>query len=144
MQTFLPYPDFKQSAEVLDYRRLGKQRLEARQIINILDGTAKGTGWKNHPVTKMWTGYLISLKHYFNCISREWINRGYKHNMGLYIIDVDRSEDFIIHPNWLGDPDFHKSHQSNLIRKFPEHYSQYFQDVPNDLPYIWPKSNKIL
>jgi hypothetical protein len=79
------------------------------------------------------------LKHYFNCISQEWMKRGYKHNMGLYVID-----DCIIHPNWLGDPDFHKSHQSNLIRKFPEHYLQYFKNVPNDLPYIWPKSNKIL
>ena len=26
MQTFLPYPDFFRSAEVLDVRRLGKQR----------------------------------------------------------------------------------------------------------------------
>ena len=28
MQTFLPYPDFKQSAACLDYSRLGKQRVE--------------------------------------------------------------------------------------------------------------------
>jgi len=28
VQTFLPYPDFKKSAECLDFRRLGKQRVD--------------------------------------------------------------------------------------------------------------------
>jgi hypothetical protein len=36
MQTFLPYEDFTLSAQVLDYRRLGKQRVEALQIYNVL------------------------------------------------------------------------------------------------------------
>lgn len=35
MQTFLPYPDFAESAKVLDNGRLGKQRLEAKQILQI-------------------------------------------------------------------------------------------------------------
>lgn len=35
MQTFLCYPDFNKSAQVLDYRRLGKQRVEAWQILQI-------------------------------------------------------------------------------------------------------------
>ena len=42
MQTFLPYPDFTQSAKTLDYRRLGKQRVEAWQILNALRGVSKG------------------------------------------------------------------------------------------------------
>ena len=33
MQTFLPFPDFQQSAAVLDRVRLGKQRVEALQIL---------------------------------------------------------------------------------------------------------------
>lgn len=32
MQTFLPYPDFRQSAKVLDRARLGKQRVECLQL----------------------------------------------------------------------------------------------------------------
>ena len=36
MQTFLPFPDFKMSAQVLDYKRLGKQRVEALQILKTL------------------------------------------------------------------------------------------------------------
>ena len=36
MQTFLPYPDFERSAKVLDNKRLGKQRVEVLQILNVL------------------------------------------------------------------------------------------------------------
>lgn len=35
MITFLPYPDFEKSAKVLDWRRLGKQRPETKQILEI-------------------------------------------------------------------------------------------------------------
>ena len=45
MQTFLPYPSMGQSVRCLDYRRLGKQRVEALQILNALDGKSKG--WTN-------------------------------------------------------------------------------------------------
>ena len=45
-------------------------------------------------------------------------------------------------PPWLGDDAFHRSHQSNLVRKLPEHYGDLFPDVPDDLPYIWPVSNQ--
>jgi len=38
MQTFLPYPDFAQSLRVLDSRRLGKQRLEAMQLLRAISG----------------------------------------------------------------------------------------------------------
>ncbi len=33
MQTFIPYPDFHRSAEVLDMKRLGKQRVETFQVL---------------------------------------------------------------------------------------------------------------
>ena len=45
MQTFLPYKSFNKSFKVLDYRRLGKQRVEAMQILNVLLGRRKTKGW---------------------------------------------------------------------------------------------------
>ncbi len=129
MQTFLPYPDFNKSMKVLDYRRLGKQRVEAMQIHNALTG--KSDGWKNHPATKMWKGYENALAEYMNVAICEWINRGYKNTMKIYQVDS------YILPNWFGNPVFHLSHQSNLLRKQPEHYAKYF-NVPNDIPYYWP------
>jgi len=41
MQTFLPYPDFEASLRALDYRRLGKQRLEALQLIRAISGACR-------------------------------------------------------------------------------------------------------
>ena len=55
MQTFLPYRSMSESVRCLDYRRLGKQRVEAFQILNALAGKSKG--WTSHPATKMWRGY---------------------------------------------------------------------------------------
>lgn len=52
VQTFLPYPDFAQSAQCLDRQRLGKQRVEVLQLLKALKGESKG--WKNHPAAKMW------------------------------------------------------------------------------------------
>jgi hypothetical protein len=40
VQTFLPYSDYATSARVLDYRRLGKQRVETKQILLAMNKTA--------------------------------------------------------------------------------------------------------
>ena len=138
MQTFLPFPDFTDTARCLDYRRLGKQRVEARQIVDILEGNAKSNAWRRHPAVLMWHGHALALKYYFNCISQEWQDRGYKHNMGFYFPICQGI--LSVMPPWLGNEKFHRSHQSNLLRKLPSHYGQYFPGVPADLPYVWPST----
>ena len=132
MQTFLPFPNFYRSVEVLDYRRLGKQRVETYQILNILLGRTDSKSWSNHPATKMWTGYEEDLKVYQNYTIDEWVRRGYKNNMKHETVDLKRLE----MPHWFGDYDFHRSHRSNLLRKNYEYYSQFFTE-PTDLPYVW-------
>lgn len=76
MQTFLPYSDFKQSAQCLDNKRLGKQRVEALQILKAI--TDPSYGWQNHPAVKMWRGYEHALSKYALEICDEWIKRGFK------------------------------------------------------------------
>ena len=44
MQTFLPYKSFEESAKVLDWRRLGKQRVEGMQIINAIEQKPRKDG----------------------------------------------------------------------------------------------------
>ena len=85
MQTFLPYPDFRLSARCLDNKRLGKQRVEAWQILRTLLG--ENEGWKNHPAVRMWYRKTTALKIYSDAIVREWINRGFKNNMKLFFED---------------------------------------------------------
>lgn len=133
MQTFLPYPNMKKSLKVLDSRRLGKQRVEAYQILNILLKRTDKKGWRNHPAVKMWKGYENALKLYLNKAIKLWISKGYKNNMKLEIINGK-----IILPSWFGNKKFHASHRSNLLRKDKEFYSKFNWKEKNNLPYIWP------
>ena len=134
MQTFLPYESFARSAKVLDRQRLGKQRVEVLQILKAL---RDGGGWSNHPAVRMWRGYECVLIDYGLAVCDEWhCERGYKDTCAEKIASF--SGDGWIRPPWLGDTAFHRSHQSNLIRKNPEHYGPIFWDVPDDLPYVWP------
>ena len=136
MQTFLPFPEFERSAAALDYKRLGKQRVECLQILNAL--TNKTSGWKNHPATRMWRGYEKMLCIYAVHICSTWRSKGYQDSL----LPTFQAQAMLFEvkgaPPWLGTEAFHRSHQSNLIRKLPEHYGPPFPGVPSDLPYVWP------
>lgn len=137
MQTFLPYEDFTLSAQCLDYRRLGKQRVEALQIFNALEGipTKSGrqyTGWLNHPAVTMWRGYEEALLLYKNKMIEEWILRGYNNTMEMVGVSDD-----VEMPHWLGNEKLHASHRSNLLRKDCEFYSQYGWTETHNLEYYW-------
>jgi hypothetical protein len=133
VQTFLPYKDFKKSLECLDYRRLGKQRVEAKQILNALKPDSKSR-WRNHTAVKMWRGYENELICYHNLAILTWIGRGYNNNMPL--LTVPESFSFET-PPWITD-EFCAAHRSNLLRKNFEWYSQFGWNEPDNLPYIWP------
>lgn len=138
MQTFLPSPSFRESAYLLDRQRLGKQRVENLQIMTAL---ATGRAWSNHPATRMWRGYEYALVKYQFAMTDEWIDRGYSDTcmnktLRLYYDSFTRPSRLA--PPWLGDEEFHRSHQSNLIRKDAAHYGPLFPGVPDNLPYIWP------
>lgn len=139
MQTFLPYEGFARSARVLDMKRLGKQRVECLQILNVYAGVR--AGWGNHPITRMWRGHEQWLLLYGIKVCDEWIERGYNDTCRGKMLALrdrlpgDRTQG---RPPWLGDEAFHLSHRSNLVRKDPGRYGALFPGVPDDLPYIWP------
>jgi len=146
MQTFLPYASYSQSAACLDRQRLGKQRVEAYQILNTLLG--KSDGWKNHPAVVMWKGYEDSLRCYTIDMCNEWIKRGYKDTIKdrvqnmltgfypgeIYIMSSCGSRI----PKFIGNERFHSSHRSNLLRKKSDWYSKFGWTEPDNLPYYWP------
>lgn len=145
MQTFLPYPDFEKTAKCLDYRRLGKQRVEAYQILKCL--IIKESRWYHHPAVLMWKGYEGALAQYAIAICNEWIKRGYKDTLRCKILEIIdptnlHDDEFILLPWWFDNKYIYISHQSNLVRKFPEHYQKYFPGVSNDIPYYWPTKQK--
>lgn len=145
MQTFLPYPDFGQSAQCLDDKRLFKQAVEARQLVSALQAGPvtgrKRTPWYSHPAAQMWRGCLPSLMVYANAIivevyrRRKWATAIQPYDLtalGLVVRGVTE------YPWWLGHKDFHAAHRSNLLRKDPTHYSRFGWTEPNDLDYWWP------
>jgi hypothetical protein len=147
MQTFLPYNNFLDSARCLDYRRLGKQRVECKQILQALRVPVGGplrdkpSSWRNHPATRMWQGYEYSLCLYAIAICDEWRRRGYRDTLQQQFYDaaaplIDTTE--CARPAWLGDEAFHASHRSNLLRKLPEHYGAFGWTEPDNLEYVWP------
>lgn len=138
MQTFLPYSDFERSAAVLDRQRLGKQRVECKQLLHALGGLKKG--WANHPAAKMWRGHEWALVDYSLAVCREWTARGYVDNQAP-IIEALRPAEDTGPPRWLGDPAFHLAHRANLRRKLPDHYGPHLGpewDVDPSTPYVWP------
>ena len=146
MQTFLPYPSYRRSALVLDMKRLGKQRVEVKQILNAL--RKPHYGWKNHPAVRMWMGYEYALVYYGMEMCVAWRDRGYKDSLLPEFREMrdqiakellDRGDALIAYPKWINDYRIHTSHQSNLVRKDPDYYRDFFPRVPDDIPYYWPE-----
>lgn len=150
MQTFLPFADFEKSARVLDSKRLGKQRVEVIQVVRAL--TRPGYGWSRHPAVLMWRGWEEALGCYGLTCCRVWSELGYadtcadtiRTDLGAAGVTTVRSQhdlDVVAAlPTWLGSEAFHRSHQSALIRKDPDHYTPHFPGVPADVAYHWPSA----
>lgn len=141
MQTFLPYPSFTESARVLDRARLGKQRVEALQLLRAV--TIPTYGWRHHPAAKMWRGYVPALTRYGLDMTDVWLERGHSDTVREQLLPFATEVEYLSQselelPPWIGDERLHLSHQSNLIRKDPVHYAPLFPGVPDDLPYVWP------
>ncbi|MFD9760026.1 MSMEG_6728 family protein [[Kitasatospora] papulosa] len=153
MQTFLPYADFSRSAAALDPRRLGKQRVETIQVLRGL--TVPGYGWRHHPAVRMWTGYEEALVRYGLDVCAAWTAEGRADTCAKTLradlagalgrttvrtaAELAAAREL---PPWLGDEGLHRSHRSALVRKDPDHYRPLFPDVPPDLPYVWPPSDR--
>lgn len=136
MQTFAPSEILTESAVVLDRARLGKQRVETLQLLRAnFDETL---GWKNHPAAKMWRGYESGLIAYGVAICNEWLIRGYKDTCLEKILKYGEP-DALDMPPWWGDERVHSSHRANLLRKMPEHYSQFGWTENPEMPYFWPE-----
>lgn len=150
MQTFLPYPDFAATAAVLDPRRLGKQRVEALQVLRAI--TVPGYGWRHHPAATMWAGYEEALVRYGLEICDAWRAGGRADSVAGTLraelgrvargqADLSSAREL---PPWLGWEPLHRSHRSALLRKDPGYYRPRFGgDLPDDLPYVWPVSDRL-
>ena len=123
---------FYDCACVLDKRRCGKQRVEAKQILDILEGRS-ASSWKNHPAVRQWKGYEMALRMYINAFIDVWVREHQCiNNMAKYEIPG------VIHvPPFLYNIHFVQRHQSNLLAKDEEYYSIYCWNVTKRRGYYW-------
>ena len=189
MQTFLPFSvfffytsdqikqlsiynilacSFYYSLVCLDNKRLGKQRVEANQLIGIItirkqfqltglvdknrlatlkkESPAVKFGWINHPATLLWEDYLNELKLYYNLCIEVWKSR--KNRNGLPMKNnmkhhaIPQPTEYTKVPWFLTNLRFITGHQSALLFKEPKHYEQYKWNVEPKLDYIWTHTNE--
>jgi len=136
--TFILDQDLVASFKLLDDRRLGKQRVEAHQIINAIEGKSKG--WTSHPITKGWSKHVDALKVYFNLCVMEWEGRGRNNSMPLYDVPMDGS---VVFPWWVVNLPVIYSHQASLLRKEPSFYSELLfpPEEYKSVGYLWPNDD---
>lgn len=133
MQVFVPYPEPFKVAQCLDKRRLRKQIIECKQILDAIDGVGKG--WLNHPVTKMYKPYRLWLYYYTQCL--ECYIRYLKANDGRtqsseliqFVLWSEKADK--IRPPFLTE-EFCNQHKRRLYTKDPEHYKQFAQYGTSD------------
>jgi hypothetical protein len=140
MQTFVPEKTYAKCAAVLDRQRLGKQRVECLQIMNVITGKSTSKGWQNHPACNMWRENPKALLSYQAAVCKEWTDRGYKDTCLQKTADAlgVKPPEKETYPKWWGDYRVHASHRSNLLRKEPSHYRQHWPEDSEKLEYYWP------
>lgn len=128
---------------MLDSKRLGNQRVEARMILRWLRNPNDYPRHQNAGYTIMWKGYEEALCLYYNACCDEWARRG-----GQNIVcqpepvNAAASSSSVKLPPWLGDDKLHRTHRSALLYKHSEHYETFgWKSEISDpkVEYLWPR-----
>lgn len=166
MQTFAPYSaSFEYSLRCLDDKRLGKQRVEAYQVLRgVLGIETAAKGWANHPARLAWVGYADAIADYTVMACYLYVARGYKDTIMDKATEtfrgiagksppVERDGRYNstrlyrnyepTMPWWWGNEEYHLRHRMALYVKDPLHYGPLLDvgswpDPPEVYQYIWP------
>lgn len=103
-----------ETAMALDSRRLNKQIIECRQILDALNGAK---AWSNHPCVLQYRGYEWWLDNYKKCLE------------GYAMGDIVRAEVYsilagAIRPDWH-TYEYYDQMKARLYTKDPKHYKQW-------------------
>lgn len=120
MQTFVSDPDLSLCAAILSLSRprLGRQRIECRQIDRALSLPPGSAGWQRHPNTLRWKGHRGWLCLYALAICAAWRELGYVDNQAPYFeqrLAVLPQSEHEPPPWWGGD--IHHEHRILLCHK---------------------------
>jgi hypothetical protein len=136
MQTFCAYADLYDNFKCMDYQRLGKQRVECKQIYLILKDSKYMPTYNNHPAVLQWKGYESALIDYAIRCCSEWKMRGYQDTLFHWFRKLPEYQENPIYPWWWGNNDLHQSHRARLYQKNKVFYSSFKEDDKGQ-GYIW-------
>ena len=127
VNVFVPHTDLVEIAECLDTKRLYKQIVECKQILNALKAIRNNekAGYTNHPATKMWIGHDKALRAYQLIMLNEWLERRWDTSFGYKELKHIIGEFDDYSPVWWGDENVHMSHRAMLFRKDSTHYASF-------------------
>lgn len=139
---WLPFASTKANLEVLTDQHVFEVVYEGLQCLrNIYVGDLS---WRD---ARMWGSHPATLLAYAAAAEREMVRRG--HNPEPRVIRahvaLSRAEWPLapVPPWWFGDPAYHESQRSHLIRIEPTHYAQRLPFTTRlELPLIWPQERK--
>jgi hypothetical protein len=155
--TWLPYPDFQESAAHLHKDDLAIQRwniLELAEWYHKVDpdrspiADNQRHNLDDHPITEMWEGHVLQLVTFglvcCDVYSQIKGDRDPLVEQFMYHMDCANTEEAdMTKPSWFGDVEVHLSHRAELLRMRPKYYSAYF--MPDQVRHmVWPKSSYAL
>ena len=121
-----------ETAEALDPRRLNKQIVECKQMLNAIEGQTKA--WRNHPCTLQYEKHVLWLQLYRACLV------AYKgNNIKEATICSDAADS--IKPHFL-DKAFYKQMMRRLYTKDPVHYAQWAHLGTSEENWYWSPSEQ--
>lgn len=115
MQVFITSKNPIETVKVLDNRRLNKQIIECRQILNAINGQTKA--WKNHPCTLQYKNHKSWLICYLYCL--EYYKRG---NIDDALFCSNKCFEMV--PNFHDD-EYLNQMKRRLYTKDNNHYKQW-------------------
>jgi len=157
LTTLLPFPNFRETARVLNKKHLGVMRMNAYEIARIAlirDEEDPEYVKKEDPAVEMWRGYGFALVAYACAMCDEYVARGFNDGIKAKLLvmvsevvgmspdalegvahqDALEAESLAPNhplPSWLGDEELHSAHRSILLRWDRVWYGQYgWQESP--------------
>lgn len=123
IEIYLPYEDFQKSLECMDVRTLGNQRIESFQLIKTLVWDEPKTSYSS-PVEELWKNHTIALVKYYNMSVDLWKEKGFK-NTFPKITNFKFPEEISL-PECIGNSNFHRAYQIQLLKENRKHYENQF------------------
>jgi len=153
IQTWLPLPSFKDSAESLSDEDLMKQVFDAYRVIEHLHEIPLEESKlpRDYRLTEptmpmspglMWRGCEMQLCEYTMEVCEEASIRSRRQHplmedIAVHLEYATGEDTYMGKPSWFGNPEFHLSHQAALVRKNKTFYGRKFNG-DDSLMLMWP------